>query len=223
MTDPQNSRPSIFETLSNPIVFIAVLIVLSVILLIGAAVFGIDKIVLSGMAHSEFARGLITYLFAVVTIGTAVVLVLAALLSTGDDVSEKRFQNGKEILSLLLGLFGTMVGFYFGSEAASASKKSETAVLTMSSPDVSPQMIKVGDRITVRAVVSGGTPPYRFGIGFGTGDVQPLDPVSITGWIVKEVPTPSTAHAGDALVVRVVVSDASAKKIEQMSQVQLKP
>jgi hypothetical protein len=222
MADTPNGRPATFAMLANPIVFIAVLMVLSVIVLIGSAVVGVDKVVLSGMARSEFARGLITYLFAVVTIGTAVVLVLAALLSTGDDVSEKRFQHGKEILSLLLGLFGTMVGFYFGAETAKTPKE-EAAVLRMSSPDVSPQVSEVGGRITVRAVVSGGTPPYRFGIGFSLDDLQPQDPVSATGWIVKEVPVPPKGRAGDMLVVRVVVIDASARRIDQASQVQLKP
>jgi hypothetical protein len=221
MADTQNDRPTMLGMLANPIVFIAVLVVLSVILLIGSAVIGVDKVVLTGMARSEFARGLITYLFAVVTIGTAVVLVLSALLSSGDEVSEKRFQHGKEILSLLLGLFGTMVGFYFGAETASS--KDQTAVFRMSPADVSPQTSEVGGRITVRAVVSGGTPPYRFGVGFSSDDPQPQEPVSATGWIVKEVPVPPKGRAGDMLVVRVVVIDASAKRIDQTSQVQLKP
>ena len=78
--------------------------------------FGWDKGVLQSMSRTDYARGLITYLFAVVTIGTAVVLVVSALTTSADDQHEKRFQRGKEILSLLLGVFGTIVGFYFGAE-----------------------------------------------------------------------------------------------------------
>ncbi len=219
MAQTESSR---LGMLANPIVFIAVLIIVSVIVLIGAAVVGIDTVVLSGMARSEFARGLITYLFSVVTIGTAVVLVLAALLSDGTDVSEKRFQHGKEILSLLLGLFGTMVGFYFGAETASAPK-GEAAIFKMSSPDVSPPTVEVGGRITVRAVVSGGVPPYRFGIGFGREEPQLQESVNPSGWIVKEVPVPPKVRAGDVLVVRVLVSDSGDRKTDQFSEVQIKP
>jgi hypothetical protein len=218
-----DGRPAPSSSLSNPIVLIAMIIVVSVILLIGAAVVGMDRgQVLSAMARSEFARGLITYLFAVVTMGTAVVLVLAALLSTGDTVSEKRFQHGKEILSLLLGVFGTMVGFYFGAETASAPR-SDAAILRMSSIDVTPATARADGRITVRAVVSGGTPPYRYGIAFGTDDPKPEEVVPTSGWIVKELPVSSQARAGEILVVRVAVSDSSGKRTDQTSQVAIVP
>ena len=59
------------------------------------------------MADPEIARGLITLLFAIVTIGTALVLVVSALISLDDSTSEKQFQHGKEMFSLLLGVFGT--------------------------------------------------------------------------------------------------------------------
>jgi hypothetical protein len=212
-----------FAALANPIVLIAILIVVSVVALIGAAVIGIDRGgVLTAMARSEFARGLITYLFAVVTIGTAVVLVLAALLSTGDEVSERRFQHGKEILSLLLGIFGTMVGFYFGAETASAPR-GDAAVFRMSPINVSPEIVQAGGRIVIRAVVSGGAPPYRFGIAFGTDEPRPQEPVPSSGWIVKEVAVPPEARAGEILTVRVLVADSAGKKTDQTSQLPIKP
>jgi len=88
---------------ANPVVGLTVLIVMSVVALIGAAVLGIDKGVLQNMGRRDYARGLITYLFAVVTIGAAAVLVLSALTSNGSTAEANRFENGKEILSLLLG------------------------------------------------------------------------------------------------------------------------
>jgi len=206
-------------TLSNPIVVIAMMIVVSVIALIGAAVIGIDRGgVLSAMARSEFARGLITYLFAVVTIGTAVVLVLAALLSAGDDISEKRFQHGKEILSLLLGVFGTMVGFYFGAETAS-STRTDVAVVRLSPIDVSPETVAAGGKITIRAVVSGGTPPYRFGIVLGTEEPRPREAVPSSGWIVKELAIPTSTPPGELLSVRLTVQDGAGKRADQAAQV----
>jgi len=58
-------------------VVIAMLLVGSVIALIAAAVLGLDRGVLQNMANPEYARGLITFLFAVVTIGSALLLIVA--------------------------------------------------------------------------------------------------------------------------------------------------
>ena len=107
----QDLQPNSFKAFMNPVVVLAGIIVLSVLFLILCAIFGWDKGVLQNMSRTDYARGLITYLFAVVTIGTAVVLVVSALTTSADDRHEKQFRRGKEILSLLLGVFGTIVGF----------------------------------------------------------------------------------------------------------------
>ena len=97
---------------SNPIVIMAILILLSLFVMIGASILGIDHGFLAGMARPEQARGLITYLFAVVTIGIAVALVLSTLVGPEPtDKNDGRFQRAKEVMSLLLGIFGTIVGF----------------------------------------------------------------------------------------------------------------
>src|SRR5262245_18714593 len=109
----------------NPVVFLAVVIIISIIALIGSAVVGLDRgNVLLSMGRADFARGLITYLFAIVTICIAVALLLSAVVGATEegDATEKRFQRGKEILSLLLGVFGTIVGFYFGSDSSNLNR-----------------------------------------------------------------------------------------------------
>lgn len=92
------------------------------VLLGGAAIFALfgyalDPAMLAGLARPEEARGLITFLFGVATVGIALVIVLAVFLSTGskEEVAE-RFRMGKDILAVLIGVFGTIIGFYFGSE-----------------------------------------------------------------------------------------------------------
>jgi len=117
----QDLQPNSFKAFMNPVVVLAGIIVLSVLFLILCAIFGWDKGELQNMSRTDYARGLITYLFAVVTIGTAVVLVVSALTTSADDRHEKQFQRGKEILSLLLGVFGTIVGFCFGAEVSGSS------------------------------------------------------------------------------------------------------
>src|SRR5215211_6478912 len=70
-----------FLKLMDPASLVSLSILIGVLFLLGMAILDLDKgRVLVGMGKAQFARGLITYLFAVVTIGTAVVLVLSALL-----------------------------------------------------------------------------------------------------------------------------------------------
>jgi hypothetical protein len=208
---------------SNPVVALAVLIIASVICLIGLAVFGVDKVVLCGMAKADFARGLITYLFAVVTIGCAVALIPHALVPTtdADDAHEKRFQRGKEILSLLLGLFGTIVGFYFGSETVKGAQN-EPAMLQVSSLDLSPQPATTTGTLTIRAVVKGGSPPYRYGIMQGKAASELTDVAAEGGWIVKQLPVRAPAQ-GESQSIHILIQDAADKKVEQAAPIRFAP
>lgn len=100
------------QTFRNPIVFLAFAMLAAIVLLIGATTLGLDKgLLLSNMGKVTFARGLITYLFAVVTIGTAVVLVVSALTSEETEAHEKRFQRGKEILLCCWAFLGPSSAF----------------------------------------------------------------------------------------------------------------
>jgi hypothetical protein len=179
-----------WEKLLNPVVLIALLILVSVFVLIGAAILGWDS-VLTAMSRADFARGLITYLFAVVTIGTAVLLTVAALTTGATEEHDRKFQRGKEILSLLLGVFGTIVGFYFGSEIRGASSAAEVASLRLTTPLLNQESVVGGDTVTVTAAVSGGTPPYRYGMALGDeSEIKYDQTVGKNGWIVTKLPTP---------------------------------
>ena len=212
---PEENRP--VNLFRNPIVILTMLLVLSVVALIGAAVIGVDKGVLINMSTPEYARGLITYLFAVVTIGTAVVLVLSALIGTADEAHDKQFQRGKEVLSLLLGVFGTIVGFYFGS-AHSAGAGS----LQVSRIDMSPLSVVVGDTVTVRAFVVGGTAPYKFGVYQGDAKIDPAETLLESGVIVKQVAIRQPQN-GEQPVMHLIVEDASGKKGEQEARFEIRP
>jgi hypothetical protein len=78
--------------------------------------FGLRSEFITQMRSIESARGLLTFLFAIGTVGIAVVIVLANFLSsaTGEDLSQ-RVQNGKDVLTTLIGVFGAILGFYFGA------------------------------------------------------------------------------------------------------------
>jgi hypothetical protein len=193
-------------------------LIISMVLLIGAAVLGIDKGVLRNMSTPEYARGLITYLFAVMTIGTAVVLVLSTLITppqsttpTQLDQIKDQFTRGKEILSLLLGVFGTIVGYYFGSTIATPA-----AELRLSHPRVTSIITDAGPAVLVQSTVAGGSPPYLFGIAVGDSKPETVEPVAEDGWIVREVALPAGASSS-AVAIRVSVQDATGKRIEKIA------
>jgi hypothetical protein len=214
MNDPDKRASEWTASFGNPIVVLAISILLSLFVLIGASMAGMDHGFLASMARADLARGLITYIFAVVTIGIAVALVLSTLVGPEPtDANDGRFQRGKEVLSLLLGVFGTIVGFYFGSEASTLNKEETFRVSTL---DITPQPVGPANNITVRAVIKGGTPPFHFGVGLNSDAVETKDLAFDGGWIVKQLqlkPAPAT----ELSTVHVVVEDASGKRVEQVA------
>src|SRR5258708_17466357 len=177
----------------NPIGSIAFAMLLAIVLLIGASTLGLDKgLVLAKMGQVEFARGLITYLFAVVTIGTAVVLVVSALTTEETPAHERRFERGKEILALLLGVFGTIVGFYFGS-AVSTSGPAGESLITVVPIHLSSTTVAPGAPFNLTTYVTGGKAPYKFATGYDDDAVKPGEPVEASGWIFKTVAAPNPA------------------------------
>ncbi|BCG71608.1 hypothetical protein MesoLj113a_27660 [Mesorhizobium sp. 113-1-2] len=211
---PAESQPDVSQAnFQNPIVILATLILLSLFVMIGASMLGVDHGFLSGMARPELARGLITYLFAIVTIGIAVALVLNTLVGPApSDANDGRFQRAKEVLSLLLGVFGTIVGYYFGAESSKANLE---APFELSTPDLSPQPVGPAGLVTVRAVIKGGTAPLQYGVGQGTDNVEVKDLAFEGGWIVKQVQLKAPSPA-EVQSIHLVVEDSSGKRIDRV-------
>jgi hypothetical protein len=174
---------TILAHLLSPVPLIAMIMLIGVLVLLLMAIMGWDRgHVLMTMAQPDFARGLITYLFTVVTIGTAIVLIISGL--TGGRKED--FDRGKEILGLLLGVFGTMVGFYFGSAVSHAQTK-----LTLTTPLLSASEVQSGQLLSVTDFVQGGTSPYRLAITLG--DTPPTNYNQAPrgdGWIIGTVTAP---------------------------------
>jgi hypothetical protein len=196
---------TIWAALANPVVLIAVMLILSVFFLIGMAIFGFDRI-LSSMSRVDFARGLITYLFAIVTIGTAVLLVVSGLTAPGDQHADRRFERGKEILSLLLGVFGTIIGFYFGSEV---NKPPEGGL------QLAPLRLSVAQaKVTVTTFAGGGKGPYEYAVTIGDAVPKVFEPVPENGWIVKDLDSGGIPKQASVPVVA-TVRDADGHSVRQ--------
>src|SRR5207244_1723808 len=125
------------------------------------------------LADPDTARGLITFVFAVATIAIAMMMALTAMVTRDFD---KRIAVGKEVLTILVGVLGTIVGFYFGAatkkETGQTGEKPAAAQISFASVKIIPEPLQSGGPATLSIRLSGGTPPYRYGVRF-TPDTIP--------------------------------------------------
>jgi len=116
MGAPVPRQPRRASLVITPNAFIIAVVAVLILILIILAIGGLK---LTELAKIEVARGLLTFLFGVTTVGIALIVVIAVFLG-GDARAPnelgERFQRGKDILTVLIGVFGAILGFYFGSE-----------------------------------------------------------------------------------------------------------
>jgi hypothetical protein len=137
--------------------------------------------VIARLSDPAFTRGLITWIISMSTIGIAFVLIYQAFFSV--ESSDDRFRRGREIFTGLMGVLGTIVGFYFGS----AEKPGGIVQIAE---------IRFADKQLITHI-SGGTRPYRYSITSNDKDFAPINnKVSDDGWIIErllQAPKPGSA------------------------------
>ncbi len=103
------------------------------------------------------ARGLITFLIAIGTIAIAVILTLASVIMEASDTDalKERLSKGKEILTVLVGVLGTIVGFYFASNAEGPVAGKMTVAIVDAQ-----KTVEAGADFSVLAMTTGGEMPY---------------------------------------------------------------
>jgi len=194
-----NSRPSIKWLLLHPVTIIANAIVFAVILLVAFAVFGWDKgRVLQSLAQYDFARGLITYIFGIGTIGLSVVLVVGAMLG-GSEIAD-RFNRAKEILALLLGIFGTMVGFYYGSELAAKTHEAPSTPLYSAKLELSKTEAAPGEEVVAVTNITGGQAPFKARATFDDVQTSQERVLQGPGLFLQAVLIPNGTMSGPHLI-----------------------
>ncbi len=146
---------------------VACILVILVITVISAILYK-NGGVLRDLADPANARGIITFMISLAAIGLAFLMVLHGLFGNSEA---EQFRRAREIYSGLMGVLGTIVGFYFGS--------SERPIppLTVSEPRI------LGQEMIMQA--SGGVPPYRYHISPDTlsGMADAEERLSKDGWI----------------------------------------
>lgn len=126
---------------------------------------------LDKLTDPAIARGLITFSITVATIALAFTLVYQAFYAV--ESSDDRFRRGREVFTGLMGILGTVVGFYFGSAEQSTTKLEITE-------------IKIENQ-TLRTHVIGGTPPFKYSILSDDKSLEIKNKPSDDGWIDEKL------------------------------------
>ena len=187
----------------------------TVVLLIAAAVLGLDKgEVVNNLGRHDFARGLITYLFTLTTILIAIILIIAAVLGGGRP---DEFAKGKEVLALMLGVFGTIVGFYFGAETSTTPPEAFGVSPLLLSDDAATS----GETIGATAFVQGAPGPLNFGFALDESPIQYDSAVPDDGWIRHEITMP---EVGEVTMVTITLGVRDMESTtERTAQIAVRP
>jgi hypothetical protein len=170
--------------------FILAAIVIAVLILILWVLMGGGKF-LTQISQIETARGLITFLVCLATVGIALMLVLGGLLLNGENKEdrEKRFSQGKDVLTVLVGILGTILGFYFASDQSTRNASANAAAMTnVAAMNVAPVLlarVPGGTTVTMGTSITGGKPPYTYSVSLTDGTVLIKDEKNSDGRILQ--------------------------------------
>lgn len=164
--------------------------------------------VIRPLADAQYARGLITFLVASAAVLIALVLTLFAVTSNLDPEQEGRFNRGKEVLTIFIGVLGTIVGFYFGS-----TPTVQVEALSTSPIIISNERPKNGETVTIAALVAGGAPPYAYEIRFiPSGILADVNEQSAAAGVIQHaIAIPASINPDSEVTFHVEIKDSFGK------------
>jgi hypothetical protein len=174
----------------------------------------------SSLAQVDQARGLITFLVAISAV--AVILLTAInIFWAGNAEFNVRFTAAKDLVTIVMGLLGTILGFYFGS-----FNQDKILTLAVDSP-ANYSVVTSGAKVDVSATAKSGTAPYRFDILVIDPEGNPVakgaqDKQSENGTIRETVDAPTTTAAKKYSIV-LLLRDAKGLQTKQSVDIIVQP
>jgi hypothetical protein len=102
-----------------------------VVAVIAILLLGVSGYVVANLGTLNFngdnSQGILAFLFGLTTVGIVIIVVVAVFFEARETTLDDRFQRGKDILTILIGLLGAILGYYFGQQAGQAQKPPITA------------------------------------------------------------------------------------------------
>lgn len=170
----------------------------------------------SSLAQVDQARGLITFLVAVAAVA---LVLLAAINIFWGSVDAVRITAAKDLVTIIMGVLGTILGFYFGS-----FNGERLLTLALDSP-TNYAMPDAGTDIDVSATAKNGTAPYHYDIllvgADGQAITRPADNKPSENGLVRE--TVKAPDAPGKYSIAVLIRDARGLQTKGTVDIIVKP
>jgi flagellar hook protein FlgE len=191
-----------------------ILLLLAVLGLVAIICFISRETLLNTLKYPEVVRGLITLVISLITVFIAVILVIGALTLKEDGASLKeRFDMANRVLTALIGILGTIVGFYFGSAVAPP-----TVVQGLKVADIKVEgEPKPDETIKLSFQVTGGKAPYSYTVTFpAPTTIAPLKGKTQNGKVSAEITVPANIKPNTELTpIKIEVTDSDKETATQ--------
>jgi hypothetical protein len=174
----------------------------------------------SSLAQVDQARGLITFLVAIAAV-SVILLTAVNIFWSNSNVPEfnAKFTAAKDLVTIVTGILGTILGFYFGS-----FNGERLFTLTVDLP-VAYSQVTAGAEFEVRASVKGGATPYHFDIlivdASGMPVSRPFDNKQTDGPISEKITVPADKAGKHSIVL--LLRDAKGLQARGSVDVLVKP
>ncbi len=179
------------------------------------------------IAKQEVARGLITFLFSLSTVAIFLLIAIATYYTGKADL----FNSMKDLLTLMVGIFGTILGFYFGSLTNPPEQpNATTSALSLANVRVPNVIVAPGDKTTITATILGGTAPFTYDVYFtdptgtvSTDRLQVRDKPAKDGKVAEEVEIPADLPTPASFTFRLVAHDAKGNQAQTLGTLIVHP
>jgi hypothetical protein len=182
---------------------------------------------LTSVSKPDQARGLITFLFSFSTIAIFLLVAITTFWMDKSNLGD-RFEKAKDLLTLMIGIFGTILGFYYGSLTGKPGEGAQG--ISLANVGVPNVLVAPGENTTVTATVQGGEAPVNYDLYFNdpTGTVnadglQVKNKLANGGAIAQPVTIPADIHRPTSITFTLVAHDAKGQQAQSVGTLIVRP